>query len=184
MSEIADRYRRLAAAFSEKVAAVPDDRWEARTPCEGWSARELVGHVVDTQGMFLGFVGRSLPDDRPSVDDDPLTAWTAARDVVQADLDDPERAGAEFEGLFGRQTFAEGVDRFLNFDLVVHGWDLARATGQDDRIDPEDVARVQAAAEEFGDRMRGPGAFGDAVEPPADADDQQRMLAFLGRDPS
>ena len=79
MSEIADRYRRLAAAFSEKVAAVPDDRWEARTPCEGWSARELVGHVVDTQGMFLGFVGRSLPDDRPSVDDDPLTAWTAAR---------------------------------------------------------------------------------------------------------
>ena len=184
MSEIADRYRRLAAAFTDKVAAVPAEGWDAPTPCDDWTARQLVGHVVDAQGMFLGFVGRSLPDDLPSVDDDPLAAWTAARDVVQGDLDDPERAAVEFDGMFGRQTFAQAVDRFLNFDLVVHGWDLARATGQDERIAPEDVARVQAAAEAFGDKMRGPGAFGDAVEPPADADDQDRLLAFLGRDPS
>lgn len=184
MSEIADRYRRLAGAFTDKVAAVPADAWDAPTPCDDWTARQLVGHVVDTQGMFLGFVGRSLPDDLPSVDDDPLAAWTAARATVQADLDEPERAGAEFEGMFGRQTFAQGVDRFLAFDLVVHGWDLARATGQDDRIDPEDVARVQAAAEAFGGNLRGPGAFGDAVEPPDGADDQQRLLAYLGRDPA
>ena len=42
---------------------------------------------------------------------------------------------------------------------------------------------MQAAAEEFGDRMRGPGAFGEALEPPAGADDQARLLAYLGRDP-
>lgn len=179
----ADRYRRLAAAFTEKIASVPDDRWDAPTPCDDWSAADLVQHLVDSQGLFLGFVGRSLPDDLPAAADDPLGAWTGASAVVQADLDDPDRANAEFEGMFGRQTFAEGVDRFLCFDLVVHGWDLARATGLNEHMPEDEVPRVQAAAEAFGDKMRGPGAFGEAVEPPADADAQERLLAYLGRDP-
>lgn len=182
MTEIADRYRRLAAGFTEKVEAVPADRWSAQTPCEDWSARDLVQHMVDTQGMFLGFVGRSLPE-LPSVADDPLGAWRGATAAVQADLDDAERAAAEFDGFFGRSTFEAGVDRFLSFDLLVHGWDLAQATGQDDRIDPDDLARLQAAAEAFGDAMRAPGAFDDAVEPPHGADDQARVMAFLGRQP-
>lgn len=182
-SETADRYRQLSTAFTVKVAAVPADRWSAPTPCDDWTAEDLVQHVVDAQGLFLGFVGRSLPDDLPAVADDPVGAWTGASSTVQAELDDPERAGAEFDGMFGRQTFAQGVERFLCFDLVVHGWDLSRATGLDERMPADEVPRVQAAAEAFGDAMRGPGAFGDALEPPADADDQARLLAFLGRDP-
>lgn len=182
MSEIADRYRRLAAAFTDKAAAVPTHRWESPSPCEGWTARDVVGHVVQTQGMFLGFVGRSALEG-PSVDDDPVGAWQTATAAVQADLDDPERASAEFEGHFGRQTFEQAVDRFLCFDLVVHGWDLARAAGLDDAIADEDLARVRAAAEPFGDAMRGPGAFGPEVDPPADADEQTRLMAFFGRHP-
>src|SRR4051794_33268210 len=120
MSEISERYARLADAFAEKVAAVRDDQWDSPTPCEGWTARDLVQHMIDTQGMFLGFVGRELGD-IPTVEDDPLGAWNAARAVVQGDLDDPERAGTEFDGFFGRSRFDAGVDRFLCFDLVVHG---------------------------------------------------------------
>ena len=147
-------------------------------------SRETVDHVVTTQGMFLGFVGRSVGD-IPTVADDPLGAFTAARTAVQRDLEDPARAGAEFEGGMGKMTFESGVDRFLNFDgdVVVHTWDLARATGLDDRIDPADLERIRVAAESFGDAMRGPNAFGPEVEPPAGADDQQRVLAFLGRQP-
>jgi uncharacterized protein (TIGR03086 family) len=180
MTEISERYARLADAFAAKIAAVPEDRWSAPSPCENWTARDIVGHVVTTQGMFLGFVGRSLGD-IPSVDDDPLGAFTAARTVVQADLEDPARAGTEFEGGMGTMTFETGVDRFLNFDLVVHGWDLARAAGLDDHIDPADLQRIRIASEGFGDAMRGPNAFGPEVEPPEGADEQQRVLAFLGR---
>jgi uncharacterized protein (TIGR03086 family) len=182
MSEISERYGRLADAFADKVAAVPPDRWSAPTPCENWTARDLVGHVVATQGMFLGFVGRSLGE-IPSVDDDPLGAWNGARAVVLADLQDPARATAEFEGFMGKMTFEGGVDRFLAFDLVVHGWDLSRAAGLDDRIQSDDVARVRAQADAFGDAMRSPQAFGPEVEPPAGADDQAKLMAFLGRKP-
>jgi uncharacterized protein (TIGR03086 family) len=90
-------------------------------------------------------------------------------------------AGAEFEGFFGKQTFAEAIDRFICFDLLVHGWDLAHATGIDEAMAPEDVSRLDEAAQQFGDKMRGPGAFGPAVEPPPGADDQAKVLAFLGR---
>ena len=182
MSEISERYARLADAFAAKVAAVPADKWESRSPCDDWTARDVVRHVVGTQGMFLGFVGRELGD-IPSVDEDPLGAWIAARTAVQGDLEDPGRATAEFEGFSGRSTFEAGVDKFLCSDLVVHGWDLARAAGLDERIDEEDIVRVRAHMESMGDALRGPRAFGPAVDAPPDADEQGKLLAFLGRRP-
>ena len=155
MSEVSERYARLAGAFKAKAAAVPEEAWNNPSPCEGWTARDVVRHVVATQGMFLGFVGRQ-PGDIPPVDDDPLVAWTAASSVVQGDLEDPDRAAAEFDGFSGRTTLEAAVNNFLCFDLVVHGWDLARAAGLDERIDPDDVARVQQQAEAFGDALRSP----------------------------
>src|SRR3954452_17370825 len=134
MTEVSERYRRLADAFAAKIAAVPADRWSSPSPCAEWTARDVVRHVITTQGMFLGFVNRELVD-IPSVDDDPAAAWDAARAVVLADLEDPERAAAEYEGFQGKSTFEAGVDRFLCFDLIVHGWDLARTAGLDERID-------------------------------------------------
>lgn len=182
MSEVSERYARLAGAFAEKVAAVPDDRWESPSPCEGWTARDIVRHVVETQAMFLGLVGRRL-DGVPPVDDDPAAAWKAASAVVLADLEDSPRATAEFEGFAGTMTFEAAVNRFLCFDLAVHGWDVSRAAGLDERIEPDDVARIRRQAEEFGDMLRSPAAFGPEVEAPPDADEQAKLLAFLGRRP-
>jgi uncharacterized protein (TIGR03086 family) len=179
MTEIADRYRRLSTSFAERIAAVPGDAWEAPTPCADWTVRELVAHVVQTQGMFRSFVGRETPD--VDIDSGPAAAWDTVRGLVQDDLDDPDRAAATFEGMFGEQTFEEAVDRFLNFDLVVHGWDLARATGQDDTIDPGDLERLAVASAGFGDAMRGPQAFGPELDVPPGADEQVKVLAFLGR---
>jgi uncharacterized protein (TIGR03086 family) len=180
MSDIADRYRRLAEAFTATAEAVPADRWESPSPCEGWTARDVVRHVVDTHGMFLGLVNREVGE-APSVDDDPCGAWHAARDAVQADLDDPARAGATFQGWRGPSTFAEAVDRFLGFDQVVHRWDLARAAGVDDRIDPADLRLASESVAYYGDDLRRPGVCGPALEPPPDADEQTRLLALLGR---
>jgi uncharacterized protein (TIGR03086 family) len=180
VSEISERYGRLSDEFAKKIAAVPPDKWSAPSPCPDWTARDVVQHVIDTQGMFLGFVGKELGP-IPSVADDPGAAWDAARAKTQHELDDPKAAGTEFDGFFGRSRYDEGVNRFLSFDLVVHGWDLARAAGLDDRIDPDEVARVREQADAFGDAMRGPRAFGPELQPPAGADDQTKLLAFLGR---
>ena len=176
----ADRYRTLAQSMTECIAGVPDDKWGAATPCEGWTARDVVGHLVDTSGMFLGFIGQDAPGG-PSGDEDPLGAFTTARDAVQGALDDPATAAQEYDGMFGRTSFAKSVDGFLSADLVIHRWDLARATGQDETLPPAEVQRIQAELAPMDEKMRGPGAFGPKLEPPAGADEQTKLLAFLGR---
>ncbi len=180
MTEISDRFRRRAAAFTERVDAVPPDRWESQSPCDDWVARDIVRHMVTNAQRFLGFVDRELPSG-PSVDDDPGGAWANARDAIQAGLDDPAVATLEFYGMSGKQTFGQAVDRFGGPDLVVHSWDLARATGLDDRLDPHDVHAILEAMQPMDEMMRGPGAFGPKLEPPPGADEQTRLLAFLGR---
>ena len=178
----ADRYRELAGAFEAKIGAVRPDQWAAPTPCDGWTVRDLVRHVVDTQGLFEGMVGRELGA-IPSVDDEPTAAFAAASTVVQGDLDDPARAEETFEGFFGTSTFAQAIDRFACFDLVVHGWDLARATGQEETIEPVEIERVMASTELFGPNLRTSGVCGPEVEVGEDASAQDRLVAFLGRQP-
>lgn len=180
MSEISDHYRKLATLLTEKVAAVPSDGWDAPTPCGEWTARQLVGHVSDSTGMFMSIVERTGPD-LPSIDDSPLATWEASRDFMQAALDDPEVAGLEHDGVFGRSTFERSVDRFICADLLVHNWDLSRATGQDEHLDPQEVHHLFEAMRPMDEAICRPGAFGPKVEPPADADEQTQLLCFLGR---
>src|SRR5262249_8394211 len=152
-----DRYRRLAAAFASTIAAVDHGRWDNRTPCEDWTARDLVGHMVDAQGMFLGFIGHRLPD-LPRAADDPAGAWDGARPAAQAGLDDPAQASTTYTGMLGENTFEGSVDQFLSTDLVLHRWDLARATGQSIQLDRRDMADVRASMAPLADKMRGPRA--------------------------
>jgi len=101
--------------------------------------------------------------------------------VVQAELDDPERADAPFEGFTGPTTFEAGVDRFLCTDLIVHRWDLAVATGQDTTLEPAEMTHVRSSMAGLEDQLRSPGAIGPELEPPPDADEQVRFLAWAGR---
>ena len=179
MTAIADRYRTLADAFQDKVAAVSPDDWSNPSPCEEWTARQLVDHVVDVHGMMLKPLDRTLSD-RP---DDPLAAFTSARADLEAVLDDPALAGTEYDGQFGTTKVEDTVDRFMGFDLVVHGWDLARATGQDETIDPVEVDRTWDAAQALGENMRKYGVTGPEVDVPPDASKQDRLLGLLGRQP-
>jgi uncharacterized protein (TIGR03086 family) len=181
MSDIADRYDRLAADFAATTVEVPAARWAAPSPCEGWTARDVVRHMVENHAIFERFVGRDLGD-LPSADDDPAAAFAAARHVVSGHLHDPEAAAAAFEGeVFGRMTFAEAIDRFVSFDLLIHRWDLAQAAGVPATLPADEVARAFETAAQFGDALRGSGVFGPEQPAPAGADDQTRLLAFLGR---
>lgn len=182
MDAIAERYRRLSAALTDRVSAVPPEAWSNPSPCEAWTARELVDHLIDVHGRFQQLVGRSLVD-HPSVADDPVGAWTAVRDQMQADLEDPATAEVEYDGRLGRSSFEQSVDGFVCFDLVVHGWDLARATGQDDTMDPAEVERVGAMVAAMASTMLANGVITDPVEPAPDASAQDRLLCALGRRP-
>ncbi|CBH46481.1 TIGR03086 family protein [Rhodococcus hoagii] len=175
-----DLYRRLAAAFTDRVDAVPADRWDAASPCEGWTARDVLTHVVETQSHMVGVVGLSIPDG-PSPAHDPAAAWRHTRDAVQAILDDPAKASLEYDGHFGRTDLAATMRTFYCFDLVVHGWDIARAAGLDETIPDVDLDLLDAVVAQLGDSLRMDGVCGPALDVPVDADRQTRILATLGR---
>jgi uncharacterized protein (TIGR03086 family) len=182
MTEISDRYEGLADGFTRRVEAVPrgDARWQQQSPCEDWKAIDVVRHVVDSHRTFFGLAEHDVPEPAG----DPLEAWPATRDAMRAALEDPAVAEREYTGQMGTAVWQDSVDRFIGGDLLVHAWDLARALGVDDALPEDEVKRVHTALEPLGDAMRQPGAFGPEVEAPADASAQDRLLAFLGRDPS
>ena len=193
MTTIADRYRRRADAFERKVAAVPPDGWSGPSPCAAWSARDVVDHIIAMHGSMLRPLGRGLSQ-APSVADDPLAAFRAARADVEVVLDDPDLAGRDCETPTGPMTAEQHIDRVVSDDLVLHGWDLAKATGQDDTMDPEDVERLwssmAAIPPELMEKLRTPDAFGPGievfgpeVEVATDARPQHRLLGAMGRDP-
>jgi uncharacterized protein (TIGR03086 family) len=183
MTEISDRYRRLAAEFTRRVDAVNEDDWDNQSPCSDWTARGVVGHVVDTESKLPTWAGKDALSLQHSADDDPKAAWVEVRDQMQDLLEDPERAGIEYDGMFGHTTLEKTADQFLMFDLLVHGWDIARATGQDENLPADEVTRVYAMAQDLGDNLRRGGVCGPAVEVGEDASEQDRMLGLLGRTP-
>jgi len=176
----APRYRDLAAGFTARIDAVPADRWDNASPCEGWTARDVVRHVLDSERDMVKVVGLELAPG-PSVDDDPSAAWAAVRDSMQAILDDPAKSTLEYDGHFGRTNLGATVEGFLCFDLVIHGWDLAAATGTDTTMRNTDVEWVSEIAAGLGESIRMSGVCGPEIQVPDNADKATKLLAFLGR---
>ncbi len=190
MTAISDRYQRRAEAFQALVEGVNSDQWSNRSPCEKWTASDVVDHVVVMHHVVLRTTGRAPTP----TGDDPLTAFRTARADIENALGDATISTLESETRGGRMTFEEQVDRIVSSDLPIHGWDLAKATGQDDSIRPEDVEGLWKEANdtppELMDLYRTPGALGPGVEvygaeiPIAtEAPLQHRLLGFVGRDP-
>ena len=174
----ADTFRRLADGFTARVEGTTD--WDAPAPCEGWVARDVVRHLVD---WVPGFFGErwGIAFDPPPVDDDPAGAWHALDGALRAALAGDGSTVAETP--FGPRTLEETIGQIVTGDVLVHTWDLARASGGDERLDPGAVHRLLDGMEAMGDAMRASGHFGPAVEVAPDADEQTRLIAFTGRRP-
>jgi uncharacterized protein (TIGR03086 family) len=176
MPDPAETYRRRAEAFEALIEGTPPERWARPSPCEGWSARDVVAHVVDYSAQVLR--ERAAIPDPPAFAGfpDPAAAFRSTRTAVQRVLDDPETP-AKVAG------YIEGA---LSFDLPQHGWDLAVATGQDATMDPEEVELLWASlagVPKNCDWQRASGWYGPPVPVAEDAPLQDRVLGQLGRDP-
>ena len=174
------RHAAVAAELSRLVAGTPD--WSAPAPVEGWTARDVVEHLVTWFGGFLAAGGVDLPSGPPAADD-PVGAWTYHAAVVQRLLD--ERGEESFtHPNVGTATLAATVDRFYTSDVFMHSWDLARATGQDARLDEEHAADMLAGMQPLDQVLRDSGQYGPAVPVPDDATAVDRLMGFVGRDPA
>jgi uncharacterized protein (TIGR03086 family) len=181
MDEIIERFERIANGFTDRVRGVPAERWDDPSPCEGWSARDVVGHLTEWIPGFFGPLGVDFGS-VPSVDDDPVAAWEAVRSALVRAMEDPALAAAPVQTPMGAHTLAETIDMIVTGDVFTHTWDLARATGQDEALDPEQLQRMVVGMGSIPDEvLRADGMFGPRVDVPADADDQTRLLAYLGR---
>jgi uncharacterized protein (TIGR03086 family) len=178
----AERHRQIASTFTDRVRQVKD--WDAATPVPEWTARDVVRHLVEWLPGFLAAGSDVQPQSGPDVDDDPAARWGAHCDWVQALLDDHGSAQRMLENPhIGSLPLDRAIDQFYTTDVFMHTWDLARATGQDDRLDADYCALLVKGMEDYEEAIRSSGQYGPRVPTPPGSDAQTRLLGFIGRDP-
>ena len=182
--------RRAADGFRGIVAQVGDDQWQLPTPCDGWTVRQLVGHVASGCHMAATLADGGDRDDAIAalgVDHlgaEPIRAIDTALELQQAAFERPDVDLHVFHHPAGDMPGAQ-VFRFRLGDLLVHQWDLANAIGADDTLDRELVHEAWDGVAPMIPMMAISGVFGNG--PSGDvADDapmQLRLLDAMGRRP-
>lgn len=183
MSESSRTFLKAVYGFDAAVRRIDADRWANPSPCDGWQATDVLNHCVEMNKMVTGFTN-GIGASRPAASSaNPITEWQPSFDELLEALDHKGALQTVSKTPWGEMP----VDKFLGFawvDPLIHTWDLAKAGGQEPALDPDLVARAYAQLERAGDSLRGPGAFGAAVEPTAEMSTVDRFIAISGRDPS
>ncbi|MFI5046723.1 MAG: TIGR03086 family metal-binding protein [Acidimicrobiia bacterium] len=185
--DLPEVHARALDATRRLVAGVASDQWATTSIDEEWTVRELVNHVVTGNywafelggGKTIEEVGDALDGD--VLGSDPLRAYDDSSLVAAAVFREPdamERPCAVSYGPIPGSVYCG--HRFL--DVLVHGWDIAKSTGQDTALDTELVAALWAVVEPQLEGLSASGAFGTVLSVPDDADLQTKLLAVLGRE--
>jgi uncharacterized protein (TIGR03086 family) len=182
MSEVAKRYGAVAEGFTGRVEGVGSDSWSIPTPCSEWTVADLVAHVTMTHRRVLGTLEGTDPIDI-GPDADLASQWLVATEAITEALGDEARTSTLMTGMFGEQTFESLVGRLVCSDTLIHTWDLARATGQDETLDPGAVSKALESLTPLDDAIRRPGGFGAKIVSAPGADAQTQFLNFCGRAP-
>jgi uncharacterized protein (TIGR03086 family) len=184
----------LVALFARSVehfgARLPliRDQWPDPTPDAGWDVRALVNHVLNEDlwappllhGMTIAEVGDRFDGDQ--LGDDPQAAWAEAAAASVAAVSEPGALDRTVHVSFGDISGREYVSQ-LTCDHLIHGWDLARAIGADERLDPDLVDFAYEFLSPQVDGWRSAGAFGPRVAVPTGATRAEQLLALTGRQP-
>lgn len=164
------------------VRGVREDQLDLPTPCTDWDVRDLLAHIHQFADVFTTNARKEpmappsgLVDDWHTAIPAALSALAAAWSQPQAWVGRVEAGGIEMPAADNAVVAAE--------ELTVHGWDLARATGQRFDVATQDLAQVERFLEMFGQEDENSGPFGPFGPLPADPDRFERALAGTGRDP-
>lgn len=185
--DIAGLHRRALRETRRWMAGVADHHWDLPTPCDSWTVRELVNHVVVgnwwaaelASGRTIDEVGDRLDGDRTT--DDPLREYDRSAEAAARAFERPGALEAPCAVSYGPVPGSVYAGhRFI--DVLIHGWDLAVATGQPTRIDPELVEACWEQVEPQLSMLQSSGMFGEAA-PVHAADRQTQLLHALGRRP-
>ena len=185
-NEVRGLFRRSVDAFGARVHGVAGDRWAASTPCPDWDVRALVNHLVyELRWSVPLLAGRTVAEvgdrfDGDLLGDDPVGRWDSAAQEAVAAVDGEGAMDRTVHLSFGDFPGREYVMQ-LFADLVIHGWDLGVATGQDARLDPDLVDACAVWFAGVADGYRQAGAVGPRLDVLNDADPQERLLAAFGR---
>ena len=172
-----------ANELSRVVSGVSDAQLGDPTPCSEWTVRDLLAHVHQFATVFTCNARKEqarppegLVDDWRETIPGQLDALIGAWSVESAWRGRVSAGGVELAATDNAVVAAE--------ELVVHGWDLARATGQDLRVDDARIDLVDVFLGLFGEELStGEGPFSPAVVVPETATRLERTLARTGRDP-
>ena len=146
--------------FTARVEGAAPASWDAPAPVEGWTARDVVRHLVEWFPGFLESGAGVRLESATSVDDDPVAAWHELADASRllADPATPDKALSNPH--IGDVPLDQAISRFFTADVFMHTWDLARATGQDDALDPVRCAETLAGMEPLDEMLRASGQYG------------------------
>jgi uncharacterized protein (TIGR03086 family) len=175
---VISRFDSLVRGFDARVQATPADRWDSPAPCEGWTAADVVEHVTNN---LTHITAQLCGTEQPAFDrSDPVGSWNAGRTgaleaVRTSDL------SREVPSPMGPMSVENMIGRLICNDVLVHTWDLARAVGGDERLDPDAVAGGYAGLKPLDAMIRRPGVFGPKIDPAEGDDLQTEFLKFLGR---
>lgn len=185
-----DSLRHAATGFRNVVALVDDDQWQLATPCDGWTVRQLVGHVAAGCQMAAELADGANRQDAITVlgvdhlGETPRTGLDAALERQQTAFERPGIETHVFQHPAGDMPGAQ-VLQFRVTDLVVHQWDLAQSIGADETLDPGLVHEVWDAIAPMVPVMAVSGVFGSGPSGTVaeDAPLQDRLLDAMGRRP-
>jgi uncharacterized protein (TIGR03086 family) len=173
--DLLDLYGRASEWTVDKVRGAAD-KLDAQTPCDDWDLRTLESHILQTQQYFVdtaqGKEATLTPNPPDLVGDDPVRQFEDAR--------------TETLRVFGEDGVIEKTGPALGIafsDMLLHGWDVAQATGQDATM-PDGLAEAayQMIHGRFTDDQR-KGVFKPEIEVGDDASPQDKLLAYTGRNP-
>jgi uncharacterized protein (TIGR03086 family) len=175
--------------FEAVIGQLGPDDWERPSPCAGWTALDVLGHLGTSLDMGTSVLQGEQPTwpefDRPAdlVDGDPVAWWQAKAGAARGALDGAD-LDLEMDTPMGPRTVADRL-AFPAIDLFVHAWDIGRAAGIDVEIPDEAIAFAHTNLDPFPDEvMRGPnGSLGAEVAAPADATPTEAFIAWTGRQP-